>query len=53
MPAGQEIVCYFSQGHAMVTKNLLAKVVQGIPAFRDLRICDPHYFVIQFQALIS
>ena len=22
VPTGQEIVCYFSQGHAMVTKNL-------------------------------
>ena len=22
VPAGQEIVCYFSQDHAMVTKNL-------------------------------
>jgi hypothetical protein len=22
VPAGQKIVCHFSQGHAMVTKNL-------------------------------
>ena len=25
--------------------------IQGIPAFRDFTICDPHYFVILFWAL--
>ena len=28
-------------------------VLQGIPIFHDFTICDPLYFVIQFQASIS
>ena len=44
------IIMYAQWGEIISDRKKI--LLQEVPAFRDSRIRDPHYFVIQFQASI-